>query len=85
MKQAIKEEFVQSYNLSVTPEEIQDDVHLFGEKSPYGLDSMDVLLFVNLMKKKFDLQLEAINTTSFQTVNNIVEFIEKQKQEESSR
>ncbi|KON84873.1 acyl-carrier protein [Rossellomorea marisflavi] len=85
MKQAIKEEFVQSYNLSVTPEEIQDDVHLFGEKSPYGLDSMDVLLFINLMKKKFDLQLEAINTTSFQTVNNIVEFIEKQKQEESSR
>lgn len=85
MKQAIKEEFVQSYNLSVTPEEIQDDVHLFGEKSPYGLDSMDVLLFINLMKKKFDLQLEAINTTSFQTVNNIVAFIEKQKQEESSR
>ncbi|NQD68163.1 acyl carrier protein [Bacillus haikouensis] len=83
MKHLIKKEFVESYNLSVSPDEIQDDIHLFGEKSPYGLDSMDVLLFINLMKNKFDLQLEAISTTSFQTVNNIVDFIEKQKQQSS--
>ncbi|WP_231620164.1 MULTISPECIES: acyl carrier protein [Fictibacillus] len=81
MKEKIKLKFISSYKLSLTPDEIDDDAALFGVNSPYGLDSMDVLFFINHVKQDYELELGAIDTESFKTVNNIVNFIEKQAQE----
>lgn len=83
MKNLIKQKFVENYNLEVSIEEIHDNVDLFGEESPYGLDSMDVLLFINILKKEFNLKIGAINTDSFKTINNIVALIEKQEEKNS--
>ena len=82
MKKQIKEKFIEVYEMSIPISEVMDDVDLFGPESPYGLDSMDVLLFINEIKKEFKLEYNHINTDCFKTVNNIVEFI-KIKQQDS--
>ncbi len=80
----IKKKLVEAHNLSVAPEEIGDDVDLFGESSSFGLDSMDVLLFINQLKLDFELSIDTINTESFKTVNNIVAFLDEQKAKTSN-
>jgi len=79
MKDQIKTKFIEVYKMTISNKEIEDDVDLFGPESPYGLDSMDVLIFINEIKKEFNLKYNHINTDSFKTVNNIVEFINSQK------
>ncbi|MDF1999841.1 MULTISPECIES: acyl carrier protein [Peribacillus] len=79
MKKQIKLKFIEVYNMSDSLDDIKDDEDLFGQHSPYGLDSMDVLLFINELKKDFDLEYKSIDTESFKTINNIVAFVEKQK------
>lgn len=37
--------------MDIKPEELLDDSYLFGPDSVYGLDSMDVLVFINELKK----------------------------------
>lgn len=80
MKALIKKKFAETYNLSIKPEEIGDDADLFGEDSEFGLDSMDVLMFINFLKQEFKLNLGAVNPESFKTVNNIVQFVKKQQE-----
>ncbi|CAM5796643.1 MULTISPECIES: acyl carrier protein [Brevibacillus] len=79
IKQTVREKFLETYKLNVSLEEVKDDQPLFGPDSPYGLDSMDVLMFINLIKKEYDLDIGAVNTDTFKTINSIVAFIEKQK------
>ncbi|MDA5111059.1 MULTISPECIES: acyl carrier protein [Brevibacillus] len=79
IKQKVREKFLEAYKLNVSWEDVNDDQVLFGPDSPYGLDSMDVLMFINLIKKEFDLDIGAVNTDTFKTINSIVAFIEKQK------
>lgn len=78
MKSTIKQKFIETYEINLSEEEISDDAFLFGDQSEYGLDSMDVLLFLNLLKKEFNLDVGAISVDDFKTVNNIVAFIEEQ-------
>ncbi|QPQ32776.1 acyl carrier protein [Lysinibacillus sp. JNUCC 51] len=79
MKDQIKTKFIEVYKMNISNKEIEDNVDLFGPESPYGLDSMDVLVFINEIKKEFNLEYNHINTDCFKTVNNIVEFINSQK------
>lgn len=81
MKEQIKLKFINVYKLSLAVEDIKDDEALFGPNSPYGLDSMDVLLFVNELKKTYGLVYSTLDTESFKTINKIITFIEKQKEE----
>lgn len=79
MKTQIKQKFIEVYKLPLTIEEVDDNTHLFGPDSPYELDSMDVLLFINVLKEAFSLNYNQIDTDAFKTINNIVKFIESQK------
>jgi len=81
MKEEIKLKFINVYKLSLSVEDIKDDEDLFGPNSPYGLDSMDVLAFVNELKKAYGLVYSALDTESFKTINKISTFIENQKAE----
>jgi len=76
----IKEIYLELFDISIPLDELDNNVDLFGPDSPYGLDSMDVLSFINELKKEFDLEYNHINTDSFKTINNIVAFIEDQKE-----
>ncbi|WP_405099427.1 acyl carrier protein [Oceanobacillus sp. FSL H7-0719] len=79
----IKEKYLQLFQISIPVEELDNDADLFGPESPFGLDSMDVLMFINELKEEFGLEYNQINTDAFKTINNIVEFIESQKGIES--
>lgn len=79
MKTKIKEKYLKLYEISIPVEELENDVELFGPESPFGLDSMDVLKFINELKTEFELEYNDINTDSFKTIDNIVKFIESQK------
>ncbi len=79
MKKKIKKTYIELFEIAIPVEELEDDVDLFGPESPFGLDSMDVLGFISVLKDDFDLEYNQINTNSFKTINNIVEFIEYQK------
>lgn len=79
MKEKIKQLFIQVFNLDLTVEEIKDNEDLFGVFSSYDLDSMDVLTFINELKKEYELNYGSLNPDSFKTINNIVDFVEKQK------
>ena len=83
MKEKIKEKFIEVYKMDIKPEELLDDSYLFGPDSVYGIDSMDVLVFINELKKEFGLEYSTLDTDSFMTINNIISFIEKQKKSES--
>lgn len=79
VKTRIKEMYLELYKISIPVEELEDDAELFGPESPFGLDSMDVLMFINELKNEFGLEYNQINTDSFKTVDNIAQFIESQK------
>ncbi|MGG2017610.1 acyl carrier protein [Bacillus sp. S10(2024)] len=79
IKLQIKEKLVEMYKMSIDPMEIGNDTPLFGKGSPYGLDSMDVLLFINALKKDYELNIGAVDMAVFKTINSIVKYIGEQK------
>lgn len=79
MKTRIKEIYLELFEITIPVEELDNNVDLFGPESPFGMDSMDVLAFINKLKEEFNLEYNQINTDSFKTINNIVGFIERQK------
>lgn len=57
LKQELKEMIVEELKIpDVTPQDINDDDHLFGEG--LGLDSLDAVELVVLVQKKYDVQIE---------------------------
>ncbi|CAM4056833.1 acyl-carrier protein [Bacillus manliponensis] len=84
IKLKVKEKLVEMYEMPVSLEEIQNDVPLFGKDSPYGLDSMDVLLFINALKKEYDLDLGVVDMDVFKTIDSIVKYIVEQKEVKSA-
>jgi acyl carrier protein len=75
---AIKELFVKTYELDMNPESIDSHAVLFGPESSFGLDSMDVLRFISVLKDTYDLQLGSIRTDTFKSIQTITQFVEEQ-------
>ncbi len=72
----IKQAIVRSLRLPMTPDEIGDDVALFGEG--LGLDSIDVLELVLELERTFGVSIrdEATGARVLRTVNTIAEFVD---------
>lgn len=79
MKEQLKTLFIKVFNLNINTYEVEDHEDLFGPGSNFDLDSMDVLSFINELKKEYDLNLGALNPDSFKTIASIEEFIVKQE------
>ena len=80
LRQRIKEMLVKNLMLQVTPEEIGDDMPLFGAGG-LGLDSIDALELVVSMEKTFGVGVpnSEVASTALRTVNTIHDYIlEKQ-------
>jgi acyl carrier protein len=75
LKTQIKEAIVKSLRLSIAPQEIQDDIPLFGEG--LGLDSVDALQLVLELERKFDVVVgdEEVGNRVLRSVNSIAEFV----------
>jgi acyl carrier protein len=80
LRQRIKEMLVKNLMLQVTPEQIGDDLPLFGAGG-LGLDSIDALELVVSMEKTFGVGVpnSEVASTALRTVNTIHDYIvEKQ-------
>ncbi|MDQ6860711.1 MAG: acyl carrier protein [Verrucomicrobiota bacterium] len=82
LRQRIKEMLVKNLMLQTTPEEIGDDLPLFGAGG-LGLDSIDALELVVSMEKTFGVGVpnSEVAATALRSVNTIHDYIvEKQAQ-----
>jgi len=72
----IKQMLVKNLMLQVTPEQIGDDLPLFGPDG-LGLDSIDALELVVSMEKTFGVGVpsSAVASTALRTVNTIHDYI----------
>ena len=75
----VKEAIVRCLRLPLAPQDIADDVPLFGEG--LGLDSIDALELVLELEGSFSVKIpdERVGWRVLRSVNSIVEFIELEK------
>jgi acyl carrier protein len=82
LKQEIKHLIISSLDLEDTsPEDIEDDIPLFGDGG-FGLDSIDALELGIALRKKYDLQLEAGdsgNRERFRSVASLAALVAEQR------
>jgi acyl carrier protein len=76
LRQQIKEMLVKNLMLQVTPEQIGDDLPLFGPDG-LGLDSIDALELVVRMEKTFGVSVpnSEVAGRALRTVNTIQDYI----------
>lgn len=81
LRKEIKEAIVRALRLPMSPDEIQDDVPLFGPDG-LGLDSIDVLELVLELERSFGVKItdEATGAKVLRSVDVIAEYIEAQRQ-----
>ena len=75
LKEEIKRAIVRSLRLPMAPEDIADDISLFGEG--LGLDSIDVLELVLEIERTFGVAIadEQTGARVLRSVNSIADFI----------
>jgi acyl carrier protein len=73
----VKEAIVRCLRLPMPPQDITDDLPLFGEG--LGLDSIDVLELVLELERTFNVKIsdEQLGRRALRTVNTIVQLIEQ--------
>lgn len=80
----LKKEIIEVLNLEeLTPEDIDENAPLFGVEG-IGLDSIDVLELIVLMKNNYDINITDPNQGEkiFSSVNTMAEYIRKMKSEQ---
>ncbi len=80
----VKEAIVRSLRLPIKPEEIADDIPLFGEG--LGLDSIDALELVLELERTFGVVVgdDQVGGRVLRSVNSIVAFIEQSRGQASA-
>ncbi len=79
LKADIKKMIVDTLNMQdITPEEIGDDLPLFGGDNTLGLDSIDAIELVMAVQREFKVRIDDQNLARevLRDVNSIAEFIE---------
>lgn len=83
IKEKVIELFAEVYGVNLK-EDIDNDTILFGPDSPYNLDSMDVLRIISILKDEYQLEINAMQITNFNTLNKMVDFIKTSMPQEAS-
>ena len=83
LKLEIKRLIIEALDLEDTqPEDIEDDIALFGDGG-FGLDSIDALELGIALRKKYKVQLEANdagNRAHFRSVSSLAQLVTSQAQ-----
>jgi acyl carrier protein len=76
----VKVAIVRCLRMPIKPEEIEDDMALFGEG--LGLDSIDALEIVLELQRSFSVEIsdEQVGKSALKSVSSIVRFIESARQ-----
>jgi acyl carrier protein len=80
LKQQLKEMIIAELKLTnVAPDDISDDGPLFGSESALGLDSLDAVELVVLLKKKFGVEIGDQNAAmaAFASINSLSDFLSR--------
>ena len=79
IKTKIKEIIVKDLNSNIKLSDIEDDISLYDDG--LGLDSIAIINFIVLLEEKFEFRFEdgEISSKIFNSVNNLVEFIQSRK------
>ena len=78
LKADIKRMIIETLNMQdITPEDIEDDLPLFGGDNTLGLDSIDAIELVMAIQRDFKVRIDDQNLARevLKDVNSIAEFI----------
>jgi len=80
IRETLKVKLIEQLSLEdITPEDITDDMPLFGEG--LGLDSLDAVEIIVLLQRNFEVEVKDAQESReiFKTVNTLAEYIYTQK------
>lgn len=80
IRDVLKVKLIEQLSLEdITPEEITNDMPLFGEG--LGLDSLDAVEIIVLLQRNFEVEVKDAQESReiFKTVNTLAEYIYQQK------
>jgi len=80
IRETLKVKLIEQLSLEdITPEEITDDMPLFGEG--LGLDSLDAVEIIVLLQRNFEVEVKDAQESRaiFQSVNTLADYIYQQK------
>ncbi len=78
LKADIKNMIIETLNIEdITPEDIDDDLPLFGGENTLGLDSIDAIELVMAVQRQYKVRIDDQNLARevLKNVNSIAEFI----------
>ena len=79
LRERLKEQIIDQLNLEdLTPADISNEAHLFGEDG-LGLDSIDALEFIVLLETNYDIKIAdpSEGKEIFKSVESLATYIEK--------
>lgn len=82
LKQELKELLVKDLSLEdIEPEEINDDMPLFGDEG-VGLDSLDGVEIVVMLQRHYGLEVKELQkgTEVFRTINTLADYVHEKSE-----
>lgn len=83
LKADIKKMIVETLNMQdITPEDIEDDLLLFGGDNTLGLDSIDAIELVMAIQRDFKVRIDDQNLARevLKDVNSIADFVQSKSE-----